>query len=128
MLLILKVTFLNLCYLLQTQLSSASKGAYRDYLGKLDLQYGKLLVIFCLPQKSISYYIFLLVCDIYAEKLWKNHMESADFFVFLLELFQVPSTKLGFTPRLRQCCHEGTDVAERQRRGGGQLRLERQEH
>lgn len=56
MLLISKVTFLNWCYLLQTQLSSASKGTYRDYLGKLDLQYGKLLVIF---QKSISSDIFI---------------------------------------------------------------------
>lgn len=28
----------------QTQLSPASKGKYREYLGKLDLQYGKLLV------------------------------------------------------------------------------------
>lgn len=73
MLLILKVTFLNWCYLLQTQLSSASKGAYRNYLGKLDLQYGKLLVIF-LPLKSPFHPIFLLVCDIYAARLWKNHM------------------------------------------------------
>ena len=32
------------CCILQTQLSPVSKGAYRDYLGKLDLQYGKLLV------------------------------------------------------------------------------------
>lgn len=127
MLLILKVTFLNLCYLLQTQLSPASKGAYRDYLGKLDLQYGKLLVIF-FPLKSPFHPIFLLVCDINAAKLLKNHMESAVFFVCFSELFQIPPAKLGFTPRLRQRCHEGTDVAERQRRGGGQLRLERQEH
>lgn len=29
---------------LQSQLSPVSKGNYREYLGKLDLQYGKLLV------------------------------------------------------------------------------------
>lgn len=34
----------NVCHLHQTQLSPVSKGAYREYLGKLDLQYGKLLV------------------------------------------------------------------------------------
>lgn len=31
-------------HILQTQLSPLSKGTYREYLGKLDLQYGKLLV------------------------------------------------------------------------------------
>lgn len=30
--------------LIQSQLSPVSKGAYREYLGKLELQYGKLLV------------------------------------------------------------------------------------
>lgn len=30
--------------LLQSQISPISKAAYRDYLGKLELQYGKLLV------------------------------------------------------------------------------------
>lgn len=34
----------NVCHVHQTQLSPVSKGAYREYLGKLDLQYGKLLV------------------------------------------------------------------------------------
>lgn len=37
----------NLCCIfcvLQSQLSPVSKGTYREYLGKLDLQYGKLLV------------------------------------------------------------------------------------
>lgn len=58
MLLILKVTFLNLCYLLQTQLSSASKGTYRDYLGKLDLQYGKLLVNFSLSEVHFIRYFY----------------------------------------------------------------------
>lgn len=31
-------------YLLQSQLSPATRGAYRDCLGRLDLQYAKLLV------------------------------------------------------------------------------------
>ena len=32
------------CFVFQNQLSPISKGTYKDYLGKLDLQYGKLLV------------------------------------------------------------------------------------
>lgn len=43
-LLILKVISVQFYHFLQTQLSPVSKGTYREYLGKLDLQYGKLLV------------------------------------------------------------------------------------
>lgn len=42
--LVLKVIFVECCHMHQTQLSPVSKGTYREYLGKLDLQYGKLLV------------------------------------------------------------------------------------
>lgn len=34
----------SFCSVLQTQLSPVGKGTYKEYLGKLDLQYGKLLV------------------------------------------------------------------------------------
>lgn len=43
-LVVFKITTLSFCSLLQTQLSPVSKDTYREYLGKLDLQYGKLLV------------------------------------------------------------------------------------
>ena len=38
------LTCILLYLLLQSQISPASKAAYREYLGKLELQYGKLLV------------------------------------------------------------------------------------
>lgn len=50
------------------------------------------------------------------------------FFLFFLELLQVPPQELGFPARICQCCHEGTHVAQRQRGGRGQLRLEWQKH
>lgn len=38
------ISFYGISHLFQSQISPASKAAYRDYLGKLELQYGKLLV------------------------------------------------------------------------------------
>lgn len=51
--LMFKVISVEFCHICQTQLSPVSKGAYKEYLGKLDLQYGKLLVNIFLFQTFI---------------------------------------------------------------------------
>lgn len=48
----LPVSNVSYClFLLQSQISPASKAAYRDYLGKLELEYGKLLVSYSKIEK-----------------------------------------------------------------------------
>lgn len=47
------------CCFLQAQLSPNSKGTYKEYLGKLDLQYGKLLV------NIFTFQMFSVACDFF---------------------------------------------------------------
>lgn len=102
----------------QSQLSPISKGTYKEYLGKLDLQYGKLLVNgFFFFYKSFFY----LITFIWISKFTQTHC-------FVSELLQVPLEEPGIAAHLRHRCDQGANVAEWQRGGGGQLWLEWQEH
>lgn len=68
-------------HVVQNQLSPISKGTYKEYLGKLDLQYGKLLVnvLFCI----LSIFPGLLFKSLY---IFSACNENEDFVVALIAI------------------------------------------
>ncbi|KAI4899265.1 hypothetical protein NFI96_019042 [Prochilodus magdalenae] len=63
--------------LVSTQLTPASKGAYRDYLGKLDLQYGKLLNSSKTRLRSLTQ-LHAFVVAATKELMWLNEKEEEE--------------------------------------------------